>query len=47
VAVRELIEGFFDANPANLLTYLQAQGVQEPAPASTPEDDVHLDTALL
>ncbi len=47
VAVRELIEGFFDGKPEYLLAYLQVQGVKEHAVPAAEEADAHLDTALL
>ena len=47
VAVRELIEAFFDGNPQDLLAYLQARGVKASAAAGAEEPDIRLDTALL
>jgi BlaI family transcriptional regulator, penicillinase repressor len=46
VAVKELVDGFFDGDGAGLLAYLQGSGVTVPAPAEN-ETDVRLDTALL
>jgi predicted transcriptional regulator len=47
VAVRELIEGFFDGKPESLLHYLQAHAIDAPAAAAGGEVEVTLDTALL
>lgn len=47
VAVRELLEAFFDGQPAELLKYLQAPGGRVAAGAAAEEADVRLDTALL
>ena len=46
VAVKELLEGFFDGRPEALLAYLQGQGVK-PVPAEPVETEERLDTALL
>jgi len=47
LAVRELIDGFFDGKPEHLLAYLQMRGVKEATVAGADEPAIHLDTALL
>lgn len=48
VAVRELLECFFDGQPEELLRYLQAQGVEAVDGAVVEEEPAaHLDPALL
>ena len=47
LAVRELIDAFFDGKPEHLLAYLQMRGVKETTVPDAGEPAVHLDTALL
>jgi predicted transcriptional regulator len=48
IAVRELLDGFFDGSAAELMAYLQSQGVKSALPPGGDEQaDVRLDTALL
>jgi BlaI family transcriptional regulator, penicillinase repressor len=48
VAVRELLDGFFDGSAQQLLAYLQGKAANPPAAGGAGEEaDVRLDTALL
>ena len=48
VAVRELLEGFFDGSTDELLAYLRGESAKAAAPAGVEnEAEVRLDTALL
>jgi predicted transcriptional regulator len=48
IAVRELVDGFFDGSEEQLLAFLRQSGMREPAPAAPNETDgVGIDTVLL
>ncbi len=46
LAVKELLDSFFDGSPDALIHYLRTGGAPSPAPDSVEEEE-HLDTALL
>ena len=47
VAVRELLESFFDGSPEKLMTFLGAPVMAAAAAAGDAEEAVHIDPVLL